>query len=539
VTRVRLRCVAHILASVAGALAVAASSSRAQEPIRTLLAELEVPELDFEPPKVSEHRLSNGVTVFFLADSTLPLVSFQARFAGGWGRFDRSRYAAGTALPTLLRRGGTRHRAPDSVSHALEYLAVQTTFGGSGESVTSTMNTLTRHLDEAVALWTEMLREPEFDPTEVDLWRDRELEAVHRRSDDPGRLAFSEFNRLLYGDHPVGWEMREEDLSRVRLSSEAVHWVSRRVLCPENLLLGVVGDVNWEEVEPLLEREMESWAPCVEPTPDPPPAQVGAPPGVYLIPKAVNQSVVVLAHPVGLKQGDGPDYFAAQIGNAILGAGGFSSRLLGRVRTEEGLAYGASSIWTTPRHYEGLLGATTRTRTDATVEVIEVIQETLRSMTEEPATPEEVQAAVGEWVNGWVFNFESPSRIVGRMIAYRASGLSDEWLERYLAGIQAVDAPAVEAVYRRYLRPEEMVILVVGDEEALRGPLESLGPVTLLSIDEEGAEPAQERSPAPLAPRRNALFTNRAPRRRNSTGRERRPEAMSRRARRRPAAPRL
>jgi zinc protease len=477
-----------------------AAPGRAQEPIRTTLAELEIPELDFRPPAVSEHRLSNGVTVFFLPDSTLPLVGFQARFSGGWGRFDRGRYGAGTALPTLLRRGGTLAREPDSVSHALEYLALQTTFGGSGESVTSTMNTLTEHLDEAVALWTEMLREPRFDASELALWRDRELEAVRRRSDDPGRLAFSEFNRLLYGDHPVGWEMREEDLSEARLNPEAMHWIHSRILCPENLLLGVVGDASWDEIERLLERETADWASCVEPLPDPPRADVGAPPGVYLIPKAVNQSVVVLAHPVELRQGDDPDYFAAQIGNSILGAGGFSSRLLGRVRTEEGLAYGASSIWTTPRRYDGLLGATTRTRTDATVEVIEVIQETLRSMTEDPASPEDVRAAVDEWVNGWVFNFESPSRIVTRMIAYRASGLSDDWLERYLAGIQAVDAPAVESVYRRYLRTEELVILVVGDEEALRGPLEALGPVILLSPESAEADPAQDESPPAFPP---------------------------------------
>jgi hypothetical protein len=86
------------------------------------------------------------------------------------------------------------------------------------------------------------------------------------------------------------------------------------------------------------------------------------------------------------------------------------------------------------------------------------------------------------------------------MIAYRASGLSDDWLERYLAGIQAVDAPAVESVYRRYLRTEELVILVVGDEEALRGPLEALGPVILLSPESAEADPAQDESPPAFPP---------------------------------------
>jgi zinc protease len=414
----------------------------------------------------------------------------------------------------------------------LESLALQTGFGASGESVTSSLNTLTEHLAEGLELWAEMLREPGFDSSQVSLWRDRELETVRRRADDPGRLAFAEFNRLLYGDHPVGWEMTEPDLSEAVLTPESLRWLHRRILCPENLLLGVTGDVTWERIRPLLEREMVSWPSCAEPLPSAPEARVGAPPGVYLIPKEINQSVVVMAHAVDLKQGDHPDYFASQIGNSILGAGGFSSRLLGRVRTEEGLAYGASSIWTTPRRYEGLLGATTRTRTDATAQVIQVIRETLVSMTEDPATPDDVSTAIAEWVNGWVFNFDSPPRIVSRRMAYRAAGLPDDWLDRYLAGLQRVDAGAVEAVYRRYLRPDDLVILVVGDADALGAELETLGPVTFLSPEggsdvssrpeatrprgDRRSEAAQEDSPpTPGGPGRTDDLTNRAPRRRN------------------------
>ncbi|MEJ2540829.1 MAG: pitrilysin family protein [Gemmatimonadota bacterium] len=453
---------------------------QAQQPGRETVETLTFTELDFHPPTPVEHRLSNGVTVFFLPDSTLPLVDVYARFSGGWGRFERRHFAAGSALPSLLRRGGTRTRSPDSVSHAMEYLALQTSFGGSGESVTSTLNTLRRHLPEALDLWAEMLREPGFDTAEIAVWRGRELENVRRRTDEPGRLAFAEFNRLLYGDHPVGWEMTVDDLTPERLTDEELHWVHERVLCPGNLLLGVAGDVAWDEIEPLLEQEFASWPECPEPLPPSPAAQVGADPGVYLVPRPVNQSVVVMAHPVSLQQGDTPEYFASRIGNAILGAGGLTSRLMGRIRTEEGLAYGASSVWTTPRRYEGLLGATTRTRTDATARVVRLVRETLVSMTEEPATEDEVNAAVDEWVNGWVFNFESPSRIVARALAFRASKLPDDWLTRYLAGIQAVEPDDVRRVYGRHLRPDQLVILVVGDPGPLREPLEALGPVTVL-----------------------------------------------------------
>ena len=458
----------------------------AQAPGRATVESLTWPELRFDPPRPEERRLSNGVTVFFLRDPSLPLVDVQARFGGGWGRYPREFYAAGSALPSLLRRGGTRTRSPDSVSHALEYLAVQTSFGGSGESVTSTMNTLVDRLPEALDLWAEMLREPAFDEAQVTVWRDREMESVLRRQDDPGRLAFSEFNKLLYGDHPVGWEMAPEDLEPERLNRERLEWLHARVLCPENLLLGVSGDVTWDQLRPLLEAELAEWPACPEPLPPPPGARVGAPPGVYLIPRPVNQSSVVVAHTADLQQGDTPDYFASRIGNAILGAGGFSSRLLGRIRTEEGLAYGAASVWTTPRRYDGLLGATTRTRTDATVRVIEIILETLGSMAETPAAEDEVRTAVDEWVNGWVFNFESPSRIVSRIMAFRASDLPDDWLERYLEGIQGVTPARIQEVFREHLRLDDMVILVVGDPDVLEESLEVLGPVTLLEVDPRG-----------------------------------------------------
>ena len=468
---------AVVVAGATGAL-------QGQEPGRATVEALTYPELHFDPPRPEEHRLDNGVTVFFLRDPALPLVEIQARFGGGWSRYPREHYAAGTALPSLLRRGGTLTRSPDSVSHALEYLAVQTSFGGSGESVTSGMNTLVEHLPEALDLWMEMLREPAFDSGQVTVWRDREMESVLRRRDDPGRLAFSEFNRLLYGDHPVGWEMAPEDLVPDRLNRETVAWLHARVVCPENLLLGVSGDVTWEEMAPLLEAELADWPACPEPLPPPPEARVGAPPGVYLVPRPVNQSSVVVAEPVALRQGDTPDYFASRIGNAILGASGFSSRLVGRIRTEEGLAYGAASVWTTPRSYDGLLGATTRTRTDATVRAIRLILETLASMAEEPPSDDEVRTAVDEWVNGWVFNFESPGRIVARTLAFRASDLPDDWLERYLEGIQAVRPEDIQDVFREHLRIDEMVILVVGDPDELREPLEALGPLTILEVEE-------------------------------------------------------
>jgi zinc protease len=114
--------------------------------------------------------------------------------------------------------------------------------------------------------------------------------------------------------------------------------------------------------------------------------------------------------------------------------------------------------------------------------------ETLGEMTETPPSEDEVDRTVDEIVNGFVFNFESPAQIVSRQMAYRASRLPDDWLERYLAGIQEVDAEDVRRVFREHVHPEQMVILVVGDPEKMDEPLAALGPVTVLEIADPAAE---------------------------------------------------
>jgi zinc protease len=428
------------------------------------------------------------VRVLHLEDRALPLVNVYARFRGGFSNFPRDYYAAATALPTLVRSGGTRALAPDSLEALLERYAIATSVGTGGGSSFATLNTLTRNLDVGLELLGDMLRAPRFDSARVEVWRGQELESVRRRLDDPGRLAFSEFNRLLFGDHPIGWEMEPSDLEPEDVAHERLEWLHRRVFCPGNLLLGVTGDVSWEEIEPRLERLLAGWEPCAEPLARPPRPDVRTEAGVFLIPRPLEQSTVVMAHVTDVRQSDAPDYFASRIGASIVGSGGLSSRLMSRLRTQRGYAYSASALWTAPVDYDGLVGAITQTRSDRTVASIRLMLETLGEMTDAPPTGEEVARTIDEIVNGFVFNFESAAQIVSRQMAFRASRLPDDWLERYLDGIQEVDAGDVQRVFREHVHPERMVILVVGDPDKMDEPLAALGPVTVLDIPDPAAQ---------------------------------------------------
>jgi predicted Zn-dependent peptidase len=483
------------LGSIALALlaaAVAAHAAVAQTPGRRAAESLRYPRLSFQPPE-AELKHVDGTPVLFLEDRSVPLVTLFARLKGGYALFDRDSYAAGTALPSLLRYGGTTTMTPDSVDESLEYYAIQTTFGGGGESIFTSLNTLTEHLPTAMRLWRAMLREPRFDSLQLEVWRGRELESVRRRPDDPQRLAFSEFNRLLYGDHPVGWEMEEADLAPDRFTPARLQDLHRRIVCPENLTLGATGDVSWSDLEPMFREFLESWPECSIPLPEPKIPEIRRDAGVYVIPRELEQAVLVMAHPTDVRLSENPSYFSAQIGNSILGGGGFSSRILSRVRTEEGYAYSASSLWTMPRRYEGILGAITRTRPENAVPALRLILDIMEEMRDAPPEQEEVETAVAQIVNGFVFNFETRSQIVARRMFYLAQDLPDDWLERYVSGVQRVTPESVRRVFRRHLRPEQMTILVVGDPQRIgMSALESLGPVTLLELSSPGPTTTSE-----------------------------------------------
>ena len=458
----------------------------AQEPERPNIEELEFAALEFVPPEALQYTLEPGVEVFFLEDHALPLVSVYARFRGGPRHFSRDELGAATAVPILLRSGGTTELPPDSVDKLLEFYAAETAFGGGGGTSFSSVNMLTRHLDNVLAIWGNLLKNPAFDPAPVEVWRGQELEDVRRKQDTPGRLAISKFNRLLFGDHPVGWELGAEDLEPEDLTAEALKSVHGRIYCLDNLTLGVTGDVTWEEMQPKLEAMLAGWSSCSAPLSEPSPSNTVAEPGVYLVPREIEQSTVVIGRPSGVRLADDPEYFSSRIGNSILGASGLTSRLVTRVRTKEGLAYSAASVWTAPMSSVGIIGAITQTKSESTVATIRLILDVLREMSTDPPDDTEVEDAIDRIVNGFVFNFQSSGRIVSRQMLYVTQGLPLDWLARYLDGIQRVTADGVEAVFRKHLPPhemDEMVILVVGDPDGFDAGLDELGTIRIGDLE--------------------------------------------------------
>jgi len=438
--------------------------------------------LDFTPPEAAIHELQ-GVTVFHLEDPSFPLVDLYVQIRGGVNHVAREDALAMTALSSLLRTGGSGALAADSVELRLDLIAAQLSMGSGGGGSFAGLNLLSHTLAEGLELLGTILLEPQFREDARNLWRSQELDRLRRRTEDPGSLAFSEFNRLVFGDHPVGWVFTPDDLEGDVLHPERLKRLHAKTHCREHLMVGAAGDVQWEELAPILEAFLSRWPSCAEPLPPAPLPSLRTGPGVWILPLPVDQTTLVLAGLSALRQEDSPEFFASRMAQIILGGGGFTSRLFQRLRTEQGLAYGASAVWTTPLRHDGLVGAVTATRPERVTEAALLLHRILEEMTEVPPAAEELSLTMDQLVHGAVFAATTPGQVVSRAMGNRALELPDDWPRRFLQGIQEVTADEIRQAMAQYVPLSQMMLLVVGDPGPDVASLQRLGPLYRLRDD--------------------------------------------------------
>ncbi|MFO7903234.1 MAG: insulinase family protein [Pirellulaceae bacterium] len=238
----------------------------------------------------------------------------------------------------------------------------------------------------------------------------------------------------------------------------------------------------------LLEKNFDGWEKMEEPVPEVAPIDPEIDPRVVYIHRDLEQTTIRMGH-YGYNRLS-PDRFPIEILNFIYGYGSFTSRLMSQIRSDRGLAY---SVWgMVGRGTDlGLFTAAAQTKPESTIEAIEAMKEITREMREEMVTPDEIQGAIDTMTNQFVFLYDSPWKITNQTVDLKYYGYPDDFLETYIEKLQAVTAEDVLAAARKYLRPDEMVIVVVGDREEFDGDLSRFGPLVEKELEdyEQPSEP--------------------------------------------------
>lgn len=446
---------------------------------------------DVKVPQPKEVTLKNGIRLFLLEDHELPFIRMEARFVAGsvWEPAEKAGLAGITGM--VMRSGGSLTMAGDKVDEELEKIAASVETGIGALEGSASLSTLKEHFDQVLGIYNDILRNPAFPPEKIDLAKIEYKSGISRRNDQVGQIAMREYQQLIYGaDSPYA---RDEEYATIdAITRDDLIAFHKQYVQPKGMVVAVWGDFKTAEMQKKLRKTFESWKGTSAPLPKAPQVEYAFRKTVNLVARPdVNQSNIWLGHLGGLK--NTPDEAALVMMNEIL-SGGFSSRLFNRLRATEGLAYNVSGAYGSNTLYPGVFYMQLQTQSGRTVEAINSMLREMRLMAAEPVTAAELNYARESWLNSYVFNFDSKDEVIGRMASYAYYGLPLDYLQQLRRKIEGVTIADVQRVAQKYMRPEEVQILVVGNPSEFGEPLSALGPVNEIdvSIPMPGGQPVPE-----------------------------------------------
>ena len=456
-----------VLATLVPALLTLAAGSLTAQTIPAHPNDLTYDLLDFTPPASADHRheLSNGVVAFVVEDHELPLVSVSVTVRTGTYLDPLDKVGLASLTGSQMRAGGTTTMSAADFDEEAAFLAAQVGSNIGSTSGGASMNCLTKDLDTCLGLFFDMLRNPAFDADRLALAKSRSIQQMERRNDSTPGIEGREFGRLMRGvDHFT-------TRPRTRASVEAITRddlvaFHRRYFHPGNFIFAVSGDVDTTAILAEIERRLTGWVVGTEPVPPVPDPDHTPRPGLYLVDKPdVNQGRVAIGH-LGTTRDD-PDRYKLLVMNDILGGGGFSARLLTRIRSDEGLAYSASSNFGTGTYYKGVFQAGFQSRSETVARATAIVFEEIDRIRTEPVEEEELRNSIAYFVETFSRSFSSAASTAGLFAGDEYTGRDPAYLPAYRDNIAAVTAEDVLDVAQRYLDPDALAILVVGNLEAI------------------------------------------------------------------------
>ena len=360
----------------------------------------------------------------------------------------------------------------------LEARAAKIETDNQSESTTISLNCLKNDFDSVFDMYLDLLHNPEFRDDKLQLSKQQMYTGIARRNDSVGSITHRESLIIAYGkDNPYARVPEYATVAAVT-RQDLLGWHQQYVQ-PNNIIFGITGDFDPKAMEAKLRAAFEAWPKGQ--AAQPPDIKFTEPkPGVYFVRKTdVNQSSIDMLD-LGIERNN-PDYFAVTVMNEIFG-GGFSSRLFNNLRSGKGLAYRSAAVWAMAGIIPASPTSTCRPRAAARWKAFEGINGEIDDLLKNPATPDELKRAKEDILNSFIFQFDTPEKVLHEKMSYEFYGYPLDFLEHYRTEVEKVNAEDVGRVARKYIHKDHMAVLVVGNDAEFDKPLSTLGPVTNVDI---------------------------------------------------------
>ncbi|MGB2764496.1 MAG: pitrilysin family protein [Candidatus Aminicenantaceae bacterium] len=427
-------------------------------------------------PKVETIKLKNGMKLFLVEDHEYPTIDMRAMVRIGSVFEPSSKIGLASITGSVLRTGGTTSMTGDEIDKELETMAASVSTGIGQTSGYIMVSVLKEDINRALEILADILMNPVFQEDKIRLAKIQQKTAISRRNDDIGGIAYREFEKLIYGkDSPYARHPEYATIEAV--TRDDIVGFYKKYFYPNNTTMAIWGDFEIKDMIARVKKNLEKWEAAKVEIPPLPKVSYEFKYTVNFIDKPdVNQSNILLGHIGGLM--DNPDYPALSVMNSILSF----DRMFKKIRTDEGLAYSVWGRYGAGYQVRGAFSCGAQTKSESTGYAIELMLKELKKIREEYVTDGELTKAKDEYLNSFVFNFDSKAKVVNRLMTYDFFEYPLNFMEKVKKGIEKVSKKDVRRVAQKYLRPDKVQILVVGKKESFDKPLSTLGEVNVIDI---------------------------------------------------------
>ncbi|MBI1804430.1 MAG: insulinase family protein [Ignavibacteriae bacterium] len=433
-------------------------------------------------PPIQHLKLSNGLAIVLLEKHNLPLCQAELIVRGGIAADPIEKTGLASMTADMMEQGAGSRNALE-LADAIDFLGASISAFAGWHTSGVILHTPVSKLDSALALFGDVALRPIFPADELERQRKERLTTLIQWHDRPGSIASVAFNKTLFGDkHPYGVPTIGNEKSIRSFMVEDLRDFHSRYFHPNNATLVVVGDVSAQTLLPKLEAAFGEWKPADAPKPSWPTAEQVKERKIYLVDKPGAAQSEIRIGRIGVGRMT-EDYYALEVMNTILG-GSFTSRLNQNLREQHGYAYGAGSNFDY-RVLPGPFAAGAAVQTNVTDKALSEFMKELNGILA-PVSDEELTRAKNYLTLGYPASFESVAQIADRLTEIIVYNLPNDYFNNYTKNILSVTKEDVERVAKKYLEPEKVAIIVVGDKKEIEKGITDLklAPIQPLTIDE-------------------------------------------------------
>jgi len=448
--------------------------------------DLKYTQLNYTPPKREQYRhvLSNGVVAYLVEDHDLPLVNISTLVHTGAFLDPAGKEGLASLTGSQMRAGGTTSKTAEQFDEAADFLAAQINSSIGPLQGNASVNLLAKDVDNGMALFFDMLKNPAFQEDRLKLAKSQLLQNMERRNDSTSSIEDREWNRLIYGASHFSARMTTKP-SIESITREDMIAFHQKYYQPGGFVFAVSGDFNTRDMIAKLEAAMKGWPVSKAPLPVVPKEPYNSVAGLYTVNKAdVNQGRVTVGH-VGIMR-DNPDSYAITIMNDILGGGAFTSRITSRVRSDEGLAYSAGSGFSFGTYNPGVFRASFQSKNSTTSQALDITLEEINKIRTGKVSAEELETAKNQAIEVFPRNFATAGQVASVFAQDEYTKRAPDYWATYRDRIKAVTIDDVQRVAQKYLQPDKLVILVVGNIDEISKGNPDKPQYTLLKVAKDG-----------------------------------------------------